>query len=443
MQHFMHQSTSIGIILLLTTVVALLFANTESLAHAYEETLHSYIIVGVYETPYYLKMSALHWINDGLMVIFFFLVGLEIKRELLVGELSNLRAAALPILAAVGGVVVPALIYTAFNYGGPGQDGWGVPMATDIAFAIGVIALLGSRVPFSLKVFLTAIAIVDDLMAVLVIALFYSGSIDLIALGIGFAVLAILFLANTLGFRGTWLYITLGIVVWIAFLFSGVHATIAGVLVAFTVPARNRIDEDAFLKESRELVDAFEKTEFAPTPMITDERQQSYVIALEKACENVLAPLQKLEHTLHLPVNFLIMPIFAFANAGVAISLSGLEGDNFMIVLGIIFGLVLGKPIGIFGASWLAIRLGITSLPRGVSMVQILGVGMLGGIGFTMSLFVASLGFGEGSELLEAAKLAILFASLVAGVGGFIFLSMVKSPDSGTQPAPASHGHGH
>jgi NhaA family Na+:H+ antiporter len=305
------------------------------------------------------------------------------------------------------------------------------------------MARLGDRVPFSLKVFLTAIAIVDDLMAVLVIAIFYSGSLDLMALAIAFVVLGILFLANLLGFRATWLYVMLGIVVWIAFLFSGVHATIAGVLVAFTVPARNRIDEEAFLKESRELIDAFEETEFAPTPMITNERQQSIVIALEEACENVQAPLQKLEHTLHLPVNFLIMPIFAFANAGVAISLSGLEGDNLMIVLGIIFGLVLGKPIGIFGASWLAIRLGITSLPRGVSMTQLFGVGMLGGIGFTMSLFIASLGFGEGSPLLEGAKLAILSASLVAGVAGFIFLSMVKGSgsDSDTQPAPASHGH--
>lgn len=444
MQHFMHQSTSIGIVLLLTTALALFVANNEELAHTYEEVLHSYIVVGVYHTIYYLKLSVLHWINDGLMVIFFFLVGLEIKRELLVGELANLRAAALPIFAAIGGVVMPALIYTAFNYGGPGQDGWGVPMATDIAFAIGCMALLGSRVPFALKVFLTAVAIVDDLMAVLVIALFYSGSLDLMALGIGFAVLAILWLANLLGFRATWIYVTLGIVVWIAFLFSGVHATIAGVLVAFTVPARNRIDEDAFLKESRELIDAFEQTEFAPTPMITNQRQQSIVIALEEACEHVQAPLQKLEHKLHLPVNFLIMPIFAFANAGVAISLAGLEGDNLMIVLGIVFGLVLGKPIGIFGASWLAIRLGITSLPQGVSMTQLLGVGMLGGIGFTMSLFIASLGFGEGSPLLEGAKLAILFASLVAGVGGFIFLSVVKGPDSGTpQPVPASHGHGH
>ncbi|MGB0386075.1 MAG: Na+/H+ antiporter NhaA [Ardenticatenaceae bacterium] len=442
MLNFINNTSSLGIVLLLSTVLALFFANTSSLAPIYDEVLHTYVAIGVPDTALYLKMSALHWINDGLMVIFFLLVGLEIKREMKVGELTNLRAAALPIIAAIGGVVVPALIYTFFNAGLPSQGGWGIPMATDIAFVIGCLALLGDRVPLSLKVFLTAVAIVDDLMAVLVIALFYSGGLNYVALLIGFEVLALLMLANFSGVRALSVYLILGLILWVAFLQSGIHATIAGVLLAFTIPARNRIDEDRFLKQARHLLDEFEEGEFAPTPMMTDEHQQHIVIELEDACEQVQAPLQKLEHSLHKPVNFLIMPIFAFANAGVAISLDGIGGANTVIALGVAFGLLLGKPIGVFGASWLAVRSGIASLPSGVNWKQMLGAGLMAGIGFTMSLFIASLAFGEGSPMLDGAKLAILFASLIAGVVGLAILALTSPSSQQAQNTQALPAHG-
>lgn len=441
MQNFMHQTTSLGIILIISTLLALLFANVSSLSHWYHEALHLYIAVGIPDTPFYLKLSALHWINDGLMAVFFLLVGLEIKREVKVGELSNLRAAALPIVAALGGVIVPALLYTAFNAGGPGQGGWGVPMATDIAFVIGCMALLGDRVPFSLKIFLTAVAIVDDLMAVLVIAIFYSGGINYVALIIGFEILALLLAANFLGVRSLAVYLGLGALVWLAFLQSGVHATIAGVLIAFTIPARNRINEESFLNRARRLLDSFQKDQYEASPMMTDEHRQHLVIELEEVCEQVQAPLQKLEHTLHTPVNFLIMPIFAFANAGVAISLDSIGGDNTAIALGIVLGLFLGKPLGVFVASWIAVRLGISSLPSGVTWTQMFGAGMMAGIGFTMSLFIAALAFGEGSPMLDGAKLAILAASLLAGIIGMIFLAIASPKKPSTQQSSVSHAH--
>lgn len=415
MQEFVHRSASSGVVLMVATLIALLLANSP-LSESYDALLHAKIsiIVG----PFMLEESVAHWVNDGLMAIFFFLVGLEIKRELRVGELSNLRAALLPIVAAVGGVAIPAALYTAFNFGGAGAAGWAIPMATDIAFALGVLALLGKRIPFALTIFLTAVAIVDDLIAVLVIALFYTGGIDFMALGIGFAVLAVLLAANLMGIRTILFYVVLGVVVWLAFLESGVHATIAGVLVAWTVPARNRIDSAEFLERARSLLTRFESSRLQRSVMLTDAVQQHAVIELEEACEDVQAPLQKMEHSMHFWVQFIIMPIFALANAGVALSLGGIGGESGFVTLGIIVGLVLGKPIGLFGAAWLAVRSGIASLPDGVNWRQMLGASCLGGIGFTMSLFVGTLAFGE-SELLAAAKLGILIASVVAGSLGY------------------------
>ncbi|MGB0385669.1 MAG: Na+/H+ antiporter NhaA [Ardenticatenaceae bacterium] len=435
MQEFIHQSTSTGIVLFFATVAALLFANTEGWAASYEHALHTYIAFGIPDTPFYLKMSALHWINDGLMAIFFLLVGLEIKREVQVGELSSVRAAALPIVAAVGGVIVPALVYALFNLGTVGQAGWAIPTATDIAFAVGCLALLGSRIPFSLKVFLTAVAVVDDLMAVLVIALFYSSGINFTALAFGFAILGLLFMANVLGFRSLLLYLGLGALVWLAFLQSGIHATIAGVLVALTIPARYQINESTFSRRVHKLMDEFQNDNVDMTPMLTNERQQSIVLELEEACEQVQAPLQKLEHELHPWVSFLIMPIFAFANAGVHIELSGLSGDNTLIVLGVALGLLIGKPVGILAASWLAVRFGIASLPSGVSWTHMTGVAILAGIGFTMSLFIASLGLP--AELLAGAKIGILSASLLSAIIGLALLSRTKAPQGSLQPIPA------
>ncbi len=423
MQEFIQNSASSGIVLMIATVLALVIANSP-LAASYDSLLHTY--VGISFGAYQLKLSLLHWINDGLMVIFFFLVGLEIKREIIVGELSNLRAALLPIVAAVGGVTVPALIYSLCNFGRPGLAGWAVPMATDIAFALGLLAILGSRVPFGLKVFLTAVAIVDDLMAVLVIAVFYSSGINFVALSIGFGLLGLLTLANVFGIRTIVVYVILGVLVWLAFLQSGVHATIAGVLVAWTIPARNRIDPAPFLQQARAILDQFEKSPLEPSPMLTDEAQQHAVIHLEEICEDVQAPLQKMEHSLHFWVQFAIMPIFAFANAGVAFSLSSITGSSAMVPVGIILGLVIGKPIGILAASWLAVRAGIAELPAGVEWRDMIGVGFLAGIGFTMSLFIASLGFGE-SPLLGAAKTGILMASVMAGTIGYLLLRREKS----------------
>jgi Na+:H+ antiporter, NhaA family len=424
MQQFVNRSASSGIVLIIATIVALILANS-GLAQAYNDLLHTEI--GITVGPYELREDLLHWINDGLMAIFFFLVGLEIKREVSVGELSDLRAAALPIVAAIGGVVVPASIYALLNAGGIGASGWGVPMATDIAFALGCLALLGNRIPFALKIFLTAVAIVDDLIAVLVIAFFYSGGINMAALGVGFAVLALLALVNIFGIRNIILYVALGLVVWVAFLESGVHATIAGVLIALTIPARTRIDAPTFTERAHRIIHEFQQGELQPTPMLVNERQQSAVIELEELCEQVQAPLQKMEHSLHNWVSFLIMPIFALANAGVTLSASNLSGETLPVALGIMLGLVLGKPIGLLGASWLAVRGGLAVLPPSVTWRHMTGAGILAGIGFTMSLFIASLGLAE-PELLATAKFSILIASLIAGTIGLVYLSRLRSP---------------
>lgn len=430
-QDFIHRAAAGGIVLMAATVLALLLANSP-LAAAYDRILGSYLAFSV--GPFELRETVLHWINDGLMAVFFLLVGLEIKREVMVGELANLRAATLPIAAALGGAVVPALMYFALNPAGPASRGWGVPMATDIAFALGVLALLGPRIPFTLKIFLTAVAIVDDLIAVLVIAIFYSGGVSVTALGLGLGVLLVLLLANFLGVRNLLFYLALGLVVWVAFLQSGVHATIAGVLLAFTIPGRVRIDIPTFQERVYRLLDEIAPHQTEPAGvMLTNERQQSAIIAIEETCEQAQAPLQKLEHSLHIPVHFLIIPIFALANAGVPLSLAGLGGENLSVALGIILGLVLGKPVGILAASWLVIRFDLASLPQDASWSQITGVGFVAGIGFTMALFIATLAFGEGSALLETAKIGILLASLIAGGIGMGLLSRTRPV---LQPAP-------
>jgi NhaA family Na+:H+ antiporter len=426
MQEFIEREQSSGIILLLATILALVVANS-ALGPAYQGALHSEI--GLAVGPWALEASALHWINDGLMAIFFFLVGLEIKREILVGELSRLRAALLPIVAAAGGAIMPALIFLALNAGRPSSHGWGVPMATDIAFAIGCLALLGSRVPFGLKVFLTAVAIVDDLLAVLVIALFYSSNIRLDMLALGLLVLLALAAANMLGLRRPILYAGLGMLVWLAFLQSGVHATIAGVLVAMTVPARARIDAPTFLGQARVLLGHFESGDQSQQRMLTDEGQQAAVIELEELCEQVQAPLQKIEHSLHGWVALAVMPLFAFANAGVALTVSSLSGASMPIMLGIVAGLVVGKPTGLFVSAWLAVRAGIAELPQGVGWAHMAGAGMLAGIGFTMALFIASLSFDDSAQL-DSAKIAILLASLIAGSLGMLTLARLRRQES-------------
>lgn len=418
MQVFIHRTQSSSIVLLIATLVALLIANSP-LNPSYMDVLNMSISITI--GSFVLEESVLHWVNDGLMAIFFFLVGLEIKREVRVGELASLRAATLPIFAAVGGVVIPAAIYIALNAGGTSARGWGVPMATDIAFALGCLALLGNRIPFGLKIFLTAVAIVDDLIAVLVIALFYSSGLHPVILAVGFAILLLLAFGNVFGIRNPLFYATLGILVWLAFLHAGIHATLAGVLVALTIPARRRIDATTFLERARQILRYFEVSGDENTKVGSTEAEQSAVIELEELCEQVQAPLQKMEYTLHGWVAFLIMPVFALVNAGVVVSPDSLDSGSLPMFLGIVLGLTIGKPIGIVGASWLVVHLGIAELPEGVTWRHMLGTGILAGMGFTMSLFIASLAF-LNLDSLAVAKLAILLASLLAGVIGFLIL---------------------
>ncbi|MDX1420166.1 MAG: Na+/H+ antiporter NhaA [Rubricoccaceae bacterium] len=413
---FFQTSAAGGIVLLACAAVALVWANSP-LADAYFALWETYLTVG--GGPLVIEKPLLLWINDGLMALFFFVVGLEIKREVLVGELSNPRQAALALAGAVGGMVVPAGLYLAVNIDDPLRvAGWGVPMATDIAFALGVLALLGSRVPLALKVFLTALAIVDDLGAVLVIALFYTDAIALGALGAAAGFFVVLVVLNRMGVQWTPIYALLGIALWVAMLKSGVHATVAGVLVALTIPASRRIDAPGFLEEARALLAQFSEG-LKPGRVAPTNEQREAVHALEQACEKVETPLQRLEHDLHGVVAFFVMPVFALANAGVALGGGGLVSDP--AALGIILGLVVGKPLGVFGLAWLSVRLGLAQQPSDVTWSQLFGVSLLTGIGFTMSIFIANLAY-DSAALLDSAKLGILLASFVAGVVGYVLL---------------------
>ena len=403
--------------LLTCTVVALLWANSPW-RDAYADLWEIPIAVGI--GRFGIRESLHHWISDGLMAVFFFLVGLEIKRELLVGELASRRRAMLPLAAAFGGMLVPALTYVAVNGAGPGARGWGIPMATDIAFALGVLALLGPRVPLALKVFLTAVAIVDDIGAVLVIALFYTSDLSVGALIWAGGLFALLLGCNAIGLRHPAPYALLGAGLWLAFLQSGVHATVAGVLLAFTIPARTRIGAGEFLARGRRALDKFAAAGLAGADVMTSRAHQDALLALEGATEAAQAPLQRLEDRLHGVVAFGIMPLFALANAGVPLS-GGVQALATPVGLGIILGLALGKPVGVTLFAWLVIRAGVADRPTDTSWRMLHGAGWLAGIGFTMSLFIAGLAF-EGTPLLTEAKLGILAASLVAGAVGWLLL---------------------
>ena len=434
-----------GIVLLAAALLGLMLANSRW-AETYSSYLDQHVIFS-FGSVLNLDLPLSLWINDGLMAIFFFVVGLEIKREVLIGELSSPRKAALPFLAALGGMIVPAAIYLLFNTGRPGQAGWGIPMATDIAFALGMLALLGRRVPVSLKIFLTALAIVDDLGAVLVIAIFYTQTINWQALALAGVALALLLLYNRLGGRNLLVYSLLGFIVWADFFFSGVHATVAGVLAAMTIPVRTRIDAQSFLEWGRSLLCWFERSGAHGRRELITAEQRLAVYELEKACEQVETPLHRLENMLHPWVAYLIMPIFAFANAGVTLGAETVRNLGSAVGLGILAGLVVGKFIGIFTATFLAVRLRLATLPSHVRWSHIIGVAVLGGMGFTMSLFIASLAFGDGHAAALAApaklaspalfgasldvamhdvsKLAILLASLISGVLGSLLLLRV------------------
>ncbi|MEF2146418.1 MAG: Na+/H+ antiporter NhaA [Desulfovibrionaceae bacterium] len=420
---FFRMEAAGGIVLLLCTIVALVWTNSPWAA-SYEAVWHTGLTVGVGDWT--LSKPAILWINDGLMAIFFFVVGLEIKREMLVGGLSTPSKVIMPVAAAIGGMVVPALIFLLFNADQASAGGWGIPMATDIAFALGIMSLLGDRVPISLKLFLTAVAIVDDIGAILVIAVFYTSSLDLAALGAAFIVLGCMAVLNLrCGVRHSIPYLILGIVVWFAFLASGIHATIAGVLAALTIPAGTKMDCTNFVENLRRAADTFEMAITPGKTVLTNKEQQMALHSLEHAYEAATTPLQNIEHTLHPWVSFCIMPIFALANAGVSLDGDILHSLTSPLSLGVIFALVLGKQLGVTGACVLVKKLGISEYPARTTLQQLYGASCLTGVGFTMSIFISNLAFAQTPLLVEQSKIAVLFASLVAGVLGYAVLRLV------------------
>jgi NhaA family Na+:H+ antiporter len=415
---FAKMEAASGILLLFSTIAALVWANS-NWAESYHAIWNAQATIGFGQLA--LTETRHEWINDGLMAVFFFLVGLEIKREVLIGELSSLRQAAFPLIAALGGAIVPALLYLFIAHGGDAQKGWAIPMATDIAFVLGVLAILGKRIPVSLKIFVTALAIADDLIAVLVIAIFYTDRIHVISLALGLLGVALCFGANLLGVRKPAVYAIIGIFVWYAVLKSGVHATVAGVLLAFTIPARTYIDRDSFLKHSRLLIDRFE----AATPHSSEAH--SAIHSMDSQLELVESPLHRIEHSLHPWVSFAIMPLFAFSNSGVRILGNVTAAARHPVSLGIVLGLFVGKPVGIWLFARVSAKFRLAAVPPGITWRALFGAAWLCGIGFTMSLFIATLGFGDGA-LLDMSKIGILAASLGSGVCASIFLLRQSGP---------------
>ena len=413
-QEFFQSAAAGGALLVACAGAALVVANS-AWADAYHHLLETSATIAAGDHT--LSLTVHQWINDGLMAVFFLLVGLEIKREALAGELASLRQASLPIAGALGGMVVPAAIYFLSSGGGGAARGWAIPMATDIAFALGILALVAPRAPNGLKIFLAALAIVDDIGAVVVIAVFYTGAIEWGAAGRAAIILAALIALNVLRIRRLMPYLLLGVALWYFVHQSGIHATVAGVLLALTIPTKTRIDAAQFSEKARGLLDDFDRTETGDLIVLTSKGQQEAIINLERASEAVTAPLLRLEHALHHFSAFVVMPLFALSNAGVG--LGGSAGGR--VALAVILGLAIGKPVGITLAAVAAVRLRLASLPDGVNWIGLHGCAWLGGIGFTMSLFIASLAF-DGSMLLDSAKLGILSGSIIAGVVGALLI---------------------
>lgn len=392
LKRFLAFEASGGIVLILAAIAALMIANSQ-LATVYETVLNAYFVIGVDKIV--IKESIIHWINDGLMAIFFLVIGLEVKRELLIGALASRDRALFPLLAAIGGIIAPALIFVLFNFLNPEtRNGWAIPTATDIAFAVGVLSLLGTRIPTTLKIFLLALAIIDDLGAILIIAFFYTQDIAWQAIMVAAVATFLLIGLNLVGVKRLTPYMIIGAILWVAVLKSGVHATIAGVIIGFCIPLRQSKHNHLHMDTS---------------------------------------PSEKLEHTLHPWVTWLILPLFAFANSG--IELSGITVDKLFsaLPLGIALGLIVGKPLGIYLFSWFAVKRGIASLPEGVTFGQILGVSFICGIGFTMSIFISILAFGlENKELINYAKVGILAGSIISGVIGYLFLRFIPSKTTNT-----------
>jgi len=419
-QKFVRIESLSGMLLFGATVLALILANSP-LADRFH-SIWQYKL-GVSTSGFELIKPTILWINDGLMAVFFFLIGLEIKRELLIGELNSAKKASFPLFAAIGGMAVPVLIFLVLNNNPESSNAWGIPMATDIAFSLAILRILGKRVPLGLKVFLTAFAIVDDLGAVLVIAVVYSESINWLLIGIALVLLAILFVLSYRRIYAKGLILVFGIVIWVLFLKAGIHPTIAGVLLAFTIPIRQRIGISTYITKLGDIVDDIREAGDAKAPLLS-KGQIEGIDNLEDWTEKVQSPLQHLEHKLHNWVAFLIMPLFALSNAGVSFS-----GDaNLDTFLGgvIVLSLVVGKLLGITFFSWLGIKLKLAELPEGVNFMQIIGTALLAGVGFTMSIFVANLAFFDNELLLDSAKAGILVGSLIAGLSGYLVLRLNK-----------------
>ena len=420
MKLFMGQEKSGGIVLGISVLLALLLANS-SFSGEYLEFFGQHFGFA-FNGETYLDYNLHHWIDDGLMALFFFVVGLELKREFIGGELANPRNTILPIGAAIGGMMVPALIYLALNMGSVTANGWGIPMATDMAFALGMVYLLGNRIPTSVKVFLATLAIVDDLGAVLVIAFFYTSEISLVSLAVGFGFLLLMFTANKLGVKNVMFYFVVGLLgVWTAFLLSGIHATIAAVLAAFTIPADSKINENVYLQRMKKQFNRFKEAE--PNDVRTlEEDQVEILLRIREDATAAIPPLQRLEHRLAPFVTFVILPIFALSNAGISfadINLSELFSTN--VVTGVTFGLLLGKPIGIVFSTLLLAKMRLAPLPATLTLRRLIGLGFLAGIGFTMSMFVSTLAFTADTMLVQA-KIGIFSASIMGGIIGFLLL---------------------
>ena len=417
---FMNREKSSGIILAIAVIIALILANSP--IHEEYASLLEYHFGFIINGKPFLNFSVEHWINDGLMSLFFFMVGLELKHEFIGGELKDIKKVTMPIVAAVFGMLVPALIYTAFNFGTDVYHGWGIPMATDIAFALAVLYLLGDRIPLSAKVFLTTLAIVDDLGSVLVIALFYTSEISFLSLGVGLLFLLVMFIGNKMGIKNVWFYGIVGLGgVWVAFLMSGIHATISAVLAAMMIPADSQIAEPALAARLRKQLKRFEQTD--GNNVVTLEPEQVKILSrMRTDSENAIPPSQRLEHGLQPFVAFVIIPVFALANAGVSfLNMDGSILFSNHVALGVMFGLLVGKPLGIVLAVWLTENLGLGKRSRNMTWQRIIGIGFLASIGFTMSMFITMLAFNDPTQHIQA-KVGIFAASILGGVMGYAIL---------------------
>lgn len=427
---FLESQTSGGLVLLICTVIALVVANVPALQHL-QELWH--VEAGISIGNFKIEMSVMHWINDALMAVFFFVVGLEIKREMLVGELSSVKKATLPIFAALGGMLVPAAIYAIFNHGTPTSNGWGIPMATDIAFAVGVISILGKRCPSALKIFLLALAIVDDLGAIIVLALFYpSHELNFVFMGLALVVFLILILFNKMKVNSPYVYMMFGLVLWYFVFRSGIHATIAGVLLAITIPSKTTINEVRFFVKVKHLLEKFKENGNSEVEVLANPKQMEVIHDINEEVDAINPLMHRFESALHPISHFLIIPLFALANAGVTLDGSILQMSPMpAVVPGIFFGLLLGKPIGITLFSYISVKTRLAELPGGVPWKQIFAIGMVAGIGFTMSIFVDNLAFSD-PVYLNMGKAAILVTSFVSAICGMlaVLLTTKKVPST-------------